>query len=320
MSNYSGMAIAIAWPEFVGKQTGSWYDTPMRWLGINRNFHYKVGHAALILVDEPTGVCYHLDCGRYHAPYQYGRIRDASTDNNLTIHHKAIISDHKILNLAEILNEVQMNKSSFGVGPMYASYCIVNFASAWEKVKEMQSQGAIPFGPFVPQGTNCCRFVRTGILAGAPSTLHKMKLHYLWPFKPTPMGNVACLDEEMMIPEVSSGDPANPNQKTLSMLLYNKNNVKGTLPASSKPEKIPPDSQWLSGEVAGGWFHLKEENTTYTITRYSSDGVAECTGQFRLDDQRHFNPRMPYSFSHLSHCQKVTIHQGNEVFEFNKIN
>ncbi len=203
---------------------------------------------------------------------------------------------------------------------MYASYCIVNFASAWEKVKEMQSQGAIPFGPFVPQGTNCCRFVRTGILAGAPSTLHKMKLHYLWPFKPTPMGNVACLDEEMMIPEVSSGDPANPNQKTLSMLLYNKNNVKGTLPASSKPEKIPPDSQWLSGEVAGGWFHLKEEHTTYTITRYSSDGVAECTGQFRLDDQRHFNPRMPYSFSHLSHCQKVTIHQGNEVFEFNKIN
>ncbi len=105
MKKYDGVAIAVAWPQFVGKQTGSWYDTPMRWLGINRDFHYKVGHAALILVNCHTGICHHLDCGRYHAPFQYGRVRDASTDFDVSIRAKAIFKEGKIINIIDKNNE-----------------------------------------------------------------------------------------------------------------------------------------------------------------------------------------------------------------------
>ena len=319
MRNYNGMAIAIAWPEFFGKQTGSWYDTPMRWLGINRNFHYKVGHAALILVDITSGACYHFDCGRYHAPYQHGRIRDASTDTNLTIQHKAVISGYTIVNLGDILHEVQMNKSCFGVGPLYASYSQVNFDFAWQKVKELQSKGAIPFGPFDINGTNCCRFVRTGILAGSPPATQRLKLHYFWPLKPTPMGNVACLGGQMTIPVIRNSNETGREPKPLSMVVYNKNNVHGTLPSPAIPSNIPPDSQWLSGEVTGGWFHLAAQENNYAITRYSADGALECTGQFRLADPRGFNPKRPYVFTHVSHCKQVMIKQEKVVFEFNRI-
>ena len=51
MDLQNGFAIAIAWPEFMGKQAGSWYDPLMRLLRFNKNFHYQVGHASLILIN-----------------------------------------------------------------------------------------------------------------------------------------------------------------------------------------------------------------------------------------------------------------------------
>ncbi|MFV7235862.1 DUF6695 family protein [Flavobacterium sp. ZB4R12] len=315
MTKHNGMAIAIAWPEFTGKQPGSWYDGPMRWLGHNKDFQYKVGHASLILVDGTSGTCSYFDCGRYHAPYQHGRIRDFSTDANLEIHTKANFSNNKITNIRELLSEVQNNKTCFGMGPLYASYCPVNIESARTTIKALQSKDVIPFGPFVINGINCCRFVRNGILAGAPLLKHRFKLRYLWPFKPMPITNVNFLSDKIIIPENSATD--NPEKQDYhSHTPYTKENVKGTLPAPARPENIPLDSQWLGGEVAGGWFWLEPNDEDYTITRFSSEGVPECTGKFRLASSGLFNPRRPYSFTHLSHCSKVTVIQDDKLFEF----
>lgn len=308
MSNFNGMAIAIAWPEFTGKQPGSWYDAPMRWMGHNKDFQYKVGHASLILVDAVSGDCSYFDCGRYHAPFQHGRIRDVSTDPNLEIHTKAHCTDNKITNIRELLNEVQKNKTTFGVGPLYASYCPVNIDSSKSKIKELQSEEAIPFGPFVINGINCCRFVRSGILAGKPALTYNYKLRFLWPFKPLPITNVNYLSNKISIPENSETDHHSN--------IYTKENVKLTLPAPTRPENIPPNSQWLGGEVAGGWFWLQPMNQGYLINRYSSEGIQECTGTFRLVSIGYFNSKKSYSFSHLSHCSKVTILQDEELFEF----
>lgn len=318
MTKHNGMAIAIAWPEFIGKQPGSWYDTPMRWLGHNKKFQYKVGHASLILVDVASGNCSYFDCGRYHAPYQHGRIRDVATDANLEIHTKALISDHKINNIDALLNEVQSNKSSFGMGPLYASYCPVNFHLAYTTIKKMQSKGAIPFGPFVINGINCCRFVRAGILAGNPAFKYQFRLRYLWPFKPMPITNVAFLSDKIIIPEIQTN--GNPEQSSIqqqhhSHFLYTKENVKGTLPEPHKPETIPPESQWLSGEVAGGWFWLQPNKNDYTIVRYSQEGIPESTGNFKLLGNRNFDAHQPYFFTYLSHCSKVTLIQNQKRFE-----
>jgi hypothetical protein len=315
MSRYNGMAIAIAWPEFKGKQPGSWYDTPMRWVGHNKNFKYKVGHAALILVDAFSGNCSYFDCGRYHAPYQHGRIRDASTDANLIMYTKAKFTDNKIANIKELLNEIQNNKTTFGMGPLYASYCPVNIDASKSKIKELQRKGSIPFGPFVTNGINCCRFVRNGVLAGAPSLKYRFKLCYLWPLNPMPLTNVNFLSDKIIIGENIETDNQEKKQYH-SNIEYTKENVKQTLPAPTMPENIPQNSQWLAGEAAGGWFSLQPIAQGYLINRYSSEGIPECTGKFRLASIGFFSTKKPYSFSHLSHCSKVTIIQDGELFEF----
>ena len=71
---YTGLAISLAWPQTWCKQSGSWYDSTMKLVGINKNSFYKVGHAAVILVESATGKCHYFDFGRYHAPYGYGRV------------------------------------------------------------------------------------------------------------------------------------------------------------------------------------------------------------------------------------------------------
>lgn len=320
MAKSTGIAIAIAWPEYIGKQTSSWYDRPMRWLRLNKNFHYKVGHAALILVNSKTGSCGYFDCGRYHAPFQYGRIRDCLTDINLIIKTKAIFSGCKINNLLAILEEVQHNDSFPGVGPLYASYCKINFDSAQLSVKELQDKSFVPFGPFVINGTNCCRFVRTSILAGKPPLKAKLLLQFLWPLCPTPMGNIYCLNERIIVAERRHEDQVTQcNTRSMPTGLYNKKNIKGTLPCPEKPGNVPVNSQWLSGEVIGAWFHLQSFGKDYQITRYSWKGIQECTGIFRLSDGLDFDAELPYRFTYLSHCKKVSISQKGTIFEFLKV-
>lgn len=317
------MAVAIAWPEFVGKQPGSWYDAPMRWLGENKNFHYKVGHAAMILVNNNTGLCHYFDCGRYHAPFQYGRIRDAVTDHNLRVHTKAIIAGDTIENIADVLKEIQMNRSCLGMGALHASYCQVNFQSAWNSIKYLQGKGVVHFGPFVTDGTNCCRFVRNSILAGVPASKYRFKLNYLWPFKPMPITIVNQLSYKIIIPGIKKSDNKEHSpqlhSKHHSTVVYNKYNVRGTLPQPKKPKHITTDCQWLSGEVTGSWFELQQNDNYYTITRYSAEGKIECTGNFSLNVDHNFDGTKNYQFTHLSHCNRVTIMQDNKLFTFERI-
>jgi hypothetical protein len=89
-NKYSGFAIAIAWPQTLCKQPGSWYDPLTGWLGISRNNYYRAGHAALVLVEGDTGKCHYFDFGRYHAPYQHGRVRSGETDPGLAIRVRAL--------------------------------------------------------------------------------------------------------------------------------------------------------------------------------------------------------------------------------------
>ncbi len=98
-----GFAIALAWPEMYCKQTGAWYDDLSYWLGISKNRFYKVGHAAVVLVD-PSGKCHYYDFGRYHAPYGYGRVRSAEADHDLRVNTLAQISkcSKKILNFNDL--------------------------------------------------------------------------------------------------------------------------------------------------------------------------------------------------------------------------
>lgn len=318
MNGKNGIAIAIAWPKFVGKQTGTWYDKPMTALGFNKDFHYEVGHASLVLINKKDGICRYFDCGRYHAPYQYGRIRDALTDSMLVINSPAIWEQNTLKNFIEILEEIQSNLWTFGMGPLVASYCEIDFEKSFAKAKDMQNIGVIPFGPFTKGGTNCCRFVRTGIIAGNPrlSPARNIFLNYLWHLKPMPISNVDALENKLTMP---SSDEGIYLKKSHTKGLYTKDNVFGTLPQPERPSNIPEKSQWLAGEVAGSWFDIQKIESQYMITRYSPEGIEECTGIFMPAFKMELNLDLPYEFTHLSHCSKVSILQGGQILEFKKI-
>jgi hypothetical protein len=57
----NGIAIALAWPDTYCKKAGAWYDTPAEWLRISKNNYYKVGHAALVLIEKSSGNCNYFD-------------------------------------------------------------------------------------------------------------------------------------------------------------------------------------------------------------------------------------------------------------------
>lgn len=189
MSN--GIGIVIAWPETMCKQAGAWYDKPLKWVGINQDNYYKVGHAATVLIEQSTGQCLYFDFGRYHTPHQHGRVRNALTDHDLEIKTIARFdSNGNLLNYEEILAELLMNESCHGSGNLHASYTKIHFKNALKKANEMQVLSPLPYGPFVMKGTNCSRFVNSVLIAGKPSLIKNIRLMFPKTFSPTPLGNV----------------------------------------------------------------------------------------------------------------------------------
>lgn len=191
---YTGFAIALAWPETPCKQAGAWYDSIMTKLGISKNNYYKVGHAAVILIDKNSGKCFYFDFGRYHSPAGFGRVRDQETDHDLKISTSAKISDSgMIINYEEIVQEVYFNLSCHGKGQLHSSYIKINFERAIQNAKYMQKKSPWKYGPFIWNGTNCSRFVRTIILTGNPPLFTFIKLLLPISVTPTPIGNVLSM-------------------------------------------------------------------------------------------------------------------------------
>lgn len=203
MSKKTGIAIALAWPETLCKQPGSWYDKPLLLLGINKNHYYKVGHAAVVLVSYADNSCHYFDFGRYHAPFQHGRVRSAVTDHDLRIFTKANISNGKLLNFTDILFELFQNESCHGNGSLHASYCEVNFENSMNTANKLQAMSPIRYGPFLPKGTNCSRFVNSVILSGKPKLVHRILLFSPKTLSPTPMSNVSSLNHYQIISKES---------------------------------------------------------------------------------------------------------------------
>ncbi len=203
--SHTGFAVAIAWPETFCKQAGAWYDPFLNVLGIAKNHYYKVGHAALVLINGGDGACHYYDFGRYHAPFGHGRVRSALTDHDLKIPFGASFDEQgDVENLAEIIHFLTNNEACHGAGRLHSGFCSVNFEMAQQAVLKMQAQSPIIYGPFVRTGTNCSRFVRTAILAGKPSFGNAFRLAFQWTISPMPLANVQALNSRNIFSPVFS--------------------------------------------------------------------------------------------------------------------
>jgi hypothetical protein len=313
--NYTGFAIALAWPQTFCKQPGSWYDPLALRMGLSTNHYYRVGHAAVVLVDKENNKCHYFDFGRYHAPFQHGRVRSAETDHELRMKTIPVISDDNlsILNYREILSELKDNRACHGEGELYASYCPVNFRTAFDEARKMQQASPIPYGPFRINGSNCSRFVNTVVRAGKPHWVFRFRLKYLVWLTPTPMNNVNTLPNRLSQPAPSNTVTFFPAFKHDNITLYS------ILQPPLRDEKIPEHAQWLSGEGAGSWFVFEACKSLLRVTRYSPEGSIECTGQYENLDDKGVVPDNSFRITYPSNCKEVTLAHKNTLLRFERI-
>lgn len=312
---HTGIAIAIAWPQTYCKQPGAWYDPLTLLLGINRNNYYKVGHAALVLIEKKAKKAHYFDFGRYHAPYRHGRVRSAETDHDLEIKTLPEFNEdgQKLENFRDIIYELQTNPACHGEGELYASYCHVDFEKAYAKSLWMLEAGPIPYGPFRYQGSNCSRFVNSVILAGNPDFRYRFNLKYRVPLTPTPINNVKALDNLYVLPKLLKGEPFCPIRKMDRQLLT------ATLPPPERHYLIPGNAQWLSGEGAGSWFVFNFEGTLLQVTRFSPQGVVECKGLFENPDAiESLKKTDSFFISYPSHCKMISVKVNDSEIRFKR--
>lgn len=199
-----GIAIVIAWPDTKCKQAGAWYDTLMSLVGINKEGYYKVGHAAIVLVEHKTGLARYFDFGRYHSPGGTGRVRSNFTDHDLEIQTTVQFDDnHHPTNLDELFHELNNNPSCHGDGFLRAGWIHGSYVNGVAMAEKMQERGFIPYGPFTTKGTNCSRFVKRVAVAASQSNKHKLKLNVQWTGSPSPIGNVKRVGEYRSIQPTS---------------------------------------------------------------------------------------------------------------------
>lgn len=183
----SDFIIVLAWPEGETTAAGAWYDSFCA-----TNGKYRVGHSALILINSENKELLYFDFGRYHTPTGFGRVRDKETDPDIGIPISAEIEDNRIKNIEEILVHTKNKKANHGEGKLYASILNnVNFISSYRFAKKIQEKGIIPYGPFVPKGSNCSRFVSATIRKSNPNLIKNLRLRFPFSLSPSPKRNVS---------------------------------------------------------------------------------------------------------------------------------
>lgn len=194
MSTAQDMIVALAWPATWCKQAGAWYDGLMRRTGINHRGYYRVGHAAVLILRNGDPVGHYFDMGRYHAPAGTARVRSARTDHDLRIKTTVEWNSAAIpVNLLAILDELACNAACHGQGPLHWATMEGNAQAALAKAHAMQRKAFHDYGPFVPWGSNCSRFVRTIVLAARPALLPRLLMAFPPSVSPTPLTNIHAL-------------------------------------------------------------------------------------------------------------------------------
>ncbi len=297
-----GFIIALSWPDTYCKQAGAWYDEPMNILGFSYFNYYKVGHAALVLVDA-EGVCKYFDFGRYHAPKGYGRVRSEKTDFDLKMNQKAMIQEDKILNIDALLDELYQRKACHGDGKLVASYTRIKYQKSLDYVLKMQENSPLPYGVFVRGGSNCARFVRKAVLKGTNNVWVWSKIFIPYSISPSPLGVVRGLPHQMTVGNSLSSWKPNCKPKHLE----------STLPKPILPSHLPINAVWHAGEGAGSWFCFEQlASRKYLMQRYSPNGKLECSAEM-LEDKGIFEIDKEFTIEYLSHCNSIILKQKGEL-------
>lgn len=332
-----GMTMVIAWPETTARGDDRWYAV-LKNLGLVKNLNFKVGHAAIILVDKQTGVLYYYDFGRYISPRGMGRARSCDTDPKLELTTKAVIENGKILNLEDILLEMDVKKeATHGNGPMYFSITDhIDFRKSKQEADRWVLIGSTPYGALAKGNNSCSRYIwqvfKAGLTAKTPSKWTSKLPHET--LFPSPVSNVvnATVSREVFI----------YNDRKLKKIVMNRwrslrffvsqvshsfhplkskelpdDQHPGFIAEPQRPLNIPLDAQWLGGIGEGAWYHLEIKNEYCFTSRFNHKGELEYKKMGLL---RNENISVEsYQFLYDSHYLFTTLSVEGQIIRLPKV-
>lgn len=342
MPIYKDIAIPLAWPDKTAYGDEKW----MAWLkrmGIVKNLNFKVGHAAILLVERQTGEVAYFDFGRYIAPRGYGRARSKVFDPRLEMSTTARFdtSDSTLTNLDEILSELSAKEEfTHGGGKLLFSLAEnVNFQHASDYASALVERGPIPYGALAVGNNSCSRYVAQTLVAGMVRGDRRVRrLYYPECLKSSPTSNVVNATNEKFIYCHEDGQLEQwPMSRATSLrfqwgllqdnlshkrsALLAKDGLPVLLNEPKMPSMLPPTAQWLGGIGEGMWFVLAAHNGNighYRMTAYTQGGREIYHADLYCGDEA-FDFNQPHRISMKMSGSYFTIEQSRQQYLFRRL-
>jgi len=311
----TGAFVALSWPDTRIRNASSWYDVPMKVIGIcKKDGYYHVGHAALLLIDYRNGDVRYFDFGRYHTPLGFGRVRDIQSDPELEINTKAIIEEGKIVNIEDILHELDHNKSTHGDGKLVCSVTPnIDFDLAVASAKSIQGREAVPYGPFQPFGSNCSRFVAAIYKSGFTSFSKKIRISNRYLYFHSPTSNIIYTHSKGNVFIIENGEFR--VEESMMNIFLNKSKFKESEDKKTVKTQLPNNTRKLSGVGGDTYFQIERTQKSHLlkIRRYSEYGDLEIDDIYQLQTLG-FDMNKPYDLTYISNGINVKVIQNNKIF------
>lgn len=317
----NAIIIALAYPENFCAPSEERIAKISYLFGIGTKQAIKAGHAAMFLIHKERGSIEYFDFGRYMTPAQYGRVRSAKTDVELTLPFSIDIHDGVIENFQEILAWASSHpEKTHGEGALYTSVCSdINYERARSYIDNLQSRELVPYGIRGKEKSNCSRFVADTILAGSTSKRLTRRMKRCYIFTPSSLGIVKAADTEGFLYHACEGDVKHTHfqawKENLKHFFDRNYTVNYTQPKCDVLE-----AQLLDGVGSKAFFHLKEHDVKQhvEVTRYNENGKEDFTGIFHCGNGS-FDPQKKFTVIHPSHCKTCTVQQEGRKISFTVI-
>jgi len=334
MHQYNDLAIPIAWPDQTARGDELWMSF-FKKIGIVKNLNFKVGHAAIVLIERSTGDLLYFDFGRYLTPRGYGRARSQDFDPRLKLKTKAKFSvENELLNFESILAELESLKAyTHGGGRLLCSICKdISFKKGLEYAEKVVNQGPMPYGALAPNNNSCSRFVAQVLVESMLKSDKRIKkILYPESLKASPTSNVINAIYDQKIFCYHNNHLKEWHMSRLKSLKFQVSILKpnffrsaskelpddsflGFVDEPKKPKLIPDNAQWVGGLGEGCWFVLEYNSGNIEISRYSFLGELEYKVACYPD--KTFDHLSDYTFSYQIHHKNHTVKQNNEEIVF----
>jgi hypothetical protein len=293
-----GRAIVLAWPDTTARGDETWMLL-LKKTGLVKNLNFKVGHAAIILVEDNSGYLFYFDFGRYVTARGMGRTRSALSDPKLVLNTKAEVNANgSISNLYDIATELNSLKHyTHGKGRIFFSVSdTLDFDKALTFANKMVVKGSMPYGALAYKNNSCSRFVAQVLVAGLQQQ-HPAVRKIILPesLMPSPISNVVNAKHHGKVYCYHQTKLKELNMSRIQSLKFLITQLTDNIRHTSSRE-LPSDN------VAGS-----------TNEPIRPSGVIDFSFQCQIDEQ--LNTLLPYHFVYDCHHLFVTINQNGKNFK-----